>query len=164
MANALYERVRQRAFDSTRQEAMLNLLVAAGHYRRLLNELCDSYGVTHDQYNILRILRGVYPEGYPRFEIISRMIERTPDVTRMLDRLVRRGLVERVRSEADRRLSVAKITQQGLDLLEEMDPKFKKMVKQFSRHVSKKDMKKLSAICSMLYDPYVGSSESDVIK
>ncbi|HKI47528.1 MAG TPA: MarR family transcriptional regulator [Balneolales bacterium] len=160
MANALYDRVKQKAYDSSRQEAMINLLVAAGHYRQLLNELCGSYGITHDQYNIMRILHGVYPEGYPRCEIIDRMIERTPDVTRLVDRLVKRGYVERVKSETDKRLSVAKITQEGSDLLDEMDPKLKKMVKEFSKHVPKKEMKKLSGICSRLYEPYINEKNS----
>jgi len=159
MANALYDRVKQKAFDSSRQEAMINLLVAAGHYRQLLNEVCNSYGITHDQYNILRILRGVHPDGHPRYEIINRMIERTPDVTRLLDRLVRRGLVERLQSESDKRLSIAKITQEGLNVLDEMDPKFKKIAKQFSGHLSKKEMKKLSDICSRLYDPHTSDSK-----
>ena len=158
MANALYDRVIEKAYDSSRQEAMINLLVVAGHYRQLLNELCGSYGITYDQYNIMRILHGVYPDGYPRCEIIDRMIERTPDVTRLLDRLARRGFVERVKTETDKRLSVAKITQEGINLLDEMDPKLKKMVKRFSRHISKKDMKKLSDICARLYEPYVQSN------
>ena len=155
MANALYDRVKEKAYDSSRQEAMINLLVAAGHYRQLLNELCGSYGITYDQYNIMRILHGVHPDGYPRCEIIDRMIERTPDVTRLLDRLARRGFVERVRSETDKRLSVAKITQEGINLLDEMDPKLKKTVKEFSKHIPKKEMKKLSDICSRLYEPYI---------
>ncbi len=159
MANALYDRVKQKAFDSSRQEAMINLLVAAGHYRQILNEVCSSYGITHDQYNILRILRGIHPDGYPRFEIINRMIERTPDVTRLLDRLVKRSLVERVQSETDKRLSIARITQEGVMVLDEMDPKFKKIAKQFSGHISKKEMKKLSDICSRLYEPHTSDPD-----
>ena len=155
MANALYDRVKEKTYDSSRQVAMINLLVAAGHYRQLLNELCGSYGITYDQYNIMRILHGVHPDGYSRCEIIDRMIERTPDVTRLLDRLARRGFVERVKTETDKRLSVAKITQEGINLLDEMDPKLKKMVKEFSKHIPKKEMKKLSDICSRLYEPYI---------
>src|SRR5215204_2537155 len=60
-----------------------------------MNDVCRKHGVTHDQYNILRILRGVHPTGHPRCEITKRLISRAPDVTRLLDRLVRQGLVER---------------------------------------------------------------------
>src|SRR6266849_6704672 len=72
------------------------------------------------QYNVLRILRGA-PEGLPCGEIASRMITRDPDVTRLLDRLEKRGLISRCRETKDRRTVMARITQEGLKLLTRLD-------------------------------------------
>jgi len=87
-----------------------------------MNDVCREHGVTHDQYNILRILRGVHPTGHPRCEIAKRLISRAPNVTRLLDRLVRQGLVERGWAPDNRRHSIATITPVGLALLEKIDP------------------------------------------
>ena len=105
----LEDRVHQASFRSPAEEAGVSVLVAGAHLAHLLEEVCSTQGITHDQYNVLRILRGVYPDGHPRYEIGRRLIERSPDVTRLLDRLERRGLVSRYRAEGDRRLSLARI-------------------------------------------------------
>ena len=72
------------------------------------------------QYNVLRILRGS-PDGLPCGEIASRMITRDPDITRLLDRLERRGLISRCRETKDRRMVMARITPDGLKLLARLD-------------------------------------------
>lgn len=130
---------------------MLNLLVAAGHVRQLVDEVCDAYGITQAQFNALRILRGAHPGGYPRGEIASRLVERAPDVTRLIDRLERRSLVERARSAADRRLSITRITRAGQDLLRRMDPKIAEIQKRFATSVPVKDLRELSRICEQVY-------------
>src|SRR3954447_10460904 len=104
---------------------MLNLFVAVDHLRGKAIEVCSRFGITHGQYNVLRILRGAHPDGHPRCEIAKRMIEKAPDVTRLVDRLEAMSLVERVRSDGDRRLSIARITPKGLQLLKDMDPEMK---------------------------------------
>src|SRR6185436_12914960 len=102
-------------------DALVAMMVASGALLRDLDAACQQHGITHDQYNVLRILRGVYPEGHPRGEIAARLISRAPDVTRMLDRLVQRGLVRRGWHPANRRLSIATVTDKGLALLGEVD-------------------------------------------
>ncbi len=72
------------------------------------------------QYNVLRILRGA-PEGLLCGEIASRMITRDPDITRLLDRLEKRGLISRCREATDRRTVMARITPEGLELLARLD-------------------------------------------
>lgn len=148
MARTLHDRVKQKEFENARQEAVINLLVSAGHYRQILNDICSKYNITHDQYNVLRILKGVHPEGHPRREIIDRMIERRPDVTRLLDRLEKRGLVFRTKSEEDGRLSIAKITDKGLELLEEMSPEFSRASRSFTENVSEDRLKQFSDTCT----------------
>lgn len=118
----LEDRVHQASFRSPAEEAGVSVLVAGAHLAHLLEEVCSTQGITHDQYNVLRILRGVYPDGHPRYEIGRRLIERSPDVTRLLDRLERAGWLTRKRAGHDRRVVEVGITQTGLDLLARADP------------------------------------------
>ena len=94
----------------------------ADDVRRFLGEEIVRAGITLQQYNVLRILRGASGEALPTLEIGDRMIERTPGVTRLLDRLVDQDLVERHRCTEDRRRVLCSITEKGLDLLEALDP------------------------------------------
>ncbi|MGH9160608.1 MAG: MarR family winged helix-turn-helix transcriptional regulator, partial [Vicinamibacteraceae bacterium] len=109
MFEALQRRVRAKRFGMD-EAAVVSLLVAAGHVRDRIDEACATFGLTSGQYNVLRILKGGPSEGYSRCDIAERMIERAPDVTRLVDRLAQGGLVERTRSGADRRLSLTRIT------------------------------------------------------
>jgi DNA-binding MarR family transcriptional regulator len=152
MGEALKRRIKQEtSFANPAQEAMLNLMVAADHFRAQLDRVCAQFGITHGQYNVLRILRGVHPEGHPRCEIAARMLEKAPDVTRLVDRLEAQGLVERTRSEADRRLSLTRITERGLALLEEVQPAMEGVERYFAERVSRRDARELSRICEGLY-------------
>lgn len=151
MGEALKKRLKQARFESPTQEAMLNLLVAASHVREQLDRVCSEFGITHGQYNVLRILRGAHPGGYPRCEIACRMLEKAPDVTRLVDRLQQQGFVERRESEEDRRLSVTRITKKGLDLLDRMAPRIEEVHNYFADRVSLRDRHELSRICEGLY-------------
>lgn len=150
MGDALKKRIRQETFSSPMQEALLNLLVAADHLRDQMDRLCAEFGITPGQYNVLRILRGA-PEGHPRCDIARRMIERAPDVTRLVDRLEKRGLVERDRSATDRRLSLTRITPAGIALLARMDPRLAEHERHLSERLSLRDRRELSRICEGLY-------------
>ncbi|MBV8202771.1 MAG: MarR family transcriptional regulator, partial [Acidobacteria bacterium] len=108
-------------------------------------------GLSASQYNVLRILRGVHPEGHPRCEIARRMIERAPDVTRLIDRLEKRGWVERDRSPRDRRLSISRITPSGLELLERIGPRLEQAQREFAERVPPDDCRELSRICEAIY-------------
>src|SRR5512138_1721666 len=105
MGEVLRRRLQQRHFDSPLHEAILNVVVAANYIRDCNDRTLARYGLTSPQYNVLRILRGAYPDGHPRCEIAARMLDRAPDVTRIIDRLAEKGLVERDRSSTDRRHS-----------------------------------------------------------
>jgi DNA-binding MarR family transcriptional regulator len=104
------------------EAAFIGLLVVAEHLQVRLEALCRRSGITHAQYNVLRILRGAHPGGHPRYEIIGRLIQRAPDVTRLLDRLESRGLIARAADGRNRRHSVARVTDRGLELLAAIDP------------------------------------------
>lgn len=144
-------RIKQERFESTAQETFLNLLLVADHLREKLERICARHGITGGQYNILRILRGVYPEGHPRCEISARLLERAPDVTRMVDRLEKEGLVERERSATDRRLSLTRITKKGLKLIDKMTPEMEEVIKTFGKF-TKQELQIVSEICERIYD------------
>lgn len=103
------------------QRVIVALLGAADATRRYLGGIVEAHGLTLQQYNVLRILRGTAPDPLPTMEIADRMLEKTPGITRFLDQLERRGLVRRERCSDDRRLVHAWITDAGLELLAEMD-------------------------------------------
>src|SRR2546423_5975891 len=108
-------------FRSREQEATLGLLRTADAVKRSLAQVIEPHGITPQQYNVLRILRGAGADGLPTLTIGERMIEQTPGVTRLVDRLERKGLVARNPCPKDRRRVFCKITAKGLDLLNELD-------------------------------------------
>ncbi|HET6853857.1 MAG TPA: MarR family transcriptional regulator [Pyrinomonadaceae bacterium] len=153
MGEVLTRRIKQKAdFESPAQEAMLNLLVAGDYIHRRLERVCARFGLTRPQYNVLRMLRGAHPQGHPRGEIASRMLTRSPDVTRLVDRLEEQGLVERDRVREDRRLSITRVTEKGLRLLEEMQPYIAEEQRRFANTVSRSDCIELSRICESIYE------------
>jgi DNA-binding MarR family transcriptional regulator len=151
MGKALAERIRHEGKLSTHQEALLNLLVAADRVRAELDRACQEFGLTHGQYNVLRIVRGG-PEGRTRMDIAARMVERAPDVTRIVDRLEQRGLVERAQGTADRRQSITRITKGGRDLLDEMEPAIGRAHAWFASRLSRASAGELSRLCETIHD------------
>ena len=104
----------KRPFARRSEEATVDLLLTADVVRRYGESLVASSGVTLQQYNVLRILRGSRPDGLPTLEIAARMIEQAPGITRLLDRLERKGLISRQRGPGDRRQVFCFITDKGL--------------------------------------------------
>jgi len=100
--------------------AFLDLARTTDMLSRVLVRVLQPEDVSPTQYNVLRILRGT-PEGLPSGEIAARMITRDPDITRLLDRLEKRGLISRCRESEDRRMVMARITQEGLKVLAHLD-------------------------------------------
>jgi DNA-binding MarR family transcriptional regulator len=144
------ERLQQRQFRTLADEAVVSLLVTAEHIDQAIAPVWERHHITGDQYNVLRILRGVLPGGHPRNEVARRMIHRAPDVTRMLDRLMRQGLVARLRNPADRRESIATITKAGLALLERIDPEVHALQAAVTASLSERDLKQLVRLCNGL--------------
>ncbi len=147
---ATRSRAGARRYASTAEQAMVSLLRAAGHLRRELAVACARHDLTPDQYNMLRILRGAGDAGLPRYEIAARMLERAPDVTRLLDRLEARGLVARTRSDEDRRLSLTRVTRSGLALLDRLDPEVVDVHERFARDLGDAERLQLASYCDRL--------------
>ncbi len=152
MGDTLKRRLKQTRFPGGEpQEAMLNLLVASAHVAGMFDVACGEFGISQQQYNILRILRGVHPEGYPCGEIAVRMIDRAPDVTRRIDGLVKLGMVVRDRLAADRRVVITRITDDGLDLLRRMDSRVQQVIDYVGERLSNQECAELSRLCEALY-------------
>ncbi len=121
-APSISEDIKQaKPFRSKSQEAYLALLRTADDSKRFATQALESAGITLQQYNVLRILRGAGPDGLPTLAVAERMLERTPGVTRLIDRMEKKGLVARRRCTEDRRRVWCSITSSGLELLTELD-------------------------------------------
>lgn len=121
-SQSLRRELRQSApFQSAAQEATISILRTADVVRRKLSSVIEPCGITLQQYNVLRILRGARAKSLTTSEIGERLIERTPGVTRLLDRLERKGYIGRERSADDRRIVNTWITEAGRVLLQELD-------------------------------------------
>ena len=122
MPSALQHELRQRRpFQSAAHEAVVGLMRTADLIRRQAAALIEPHGITLQQFNVLRILRGAGDDGLPTLEVAERMIEQTPGVTRLLDRLEAKEVVRRQRCPNDRRQHLCWITAKGLALLEKID-------------------------------------------
>lgn len=122
MTARLKDEIKQKKpFDSIQEEVVLSMLRTADQIAVPMNEVLRGANLSISQYNVLRILRGSGDEALPCGEISDRMVRRDPDVTRLLDRLESRGLIERSRGTTDRRVVYAKITDEGLKLLASLD-------------------------------------------
>jgi DNA-binding MarR family transcriptional regulator len=119
MTRTLWKQLRQsKPFESLEQEVYLQILVTAQVANRWAAEALRPCGMTAAQHNVLRILRGVRPESLPAGKIAERMVHHDPDLTRLLDRLVAAGLVEKSRDEMDRRVVNVRITKEGVTAVE----------------------------------------------
>jgi DNA-binding MarR family transcriptional regulator len=107
--------------------------------------ILKSEDLSPTQYNVLRILRGS-PEGLPCGEIASRMVNRDPDVTRLLDRLEKRGLVSRCRENKDRRTVMTRITDEGLQLLGRLDEPVQSAHRQQLGHLGRERLRALTEL------------------
>ena len=124
----LREEIRQsKPFESSAQEAILALYRTTDQLQRRFSKLVEAHGISLQQYNVLRILRGAGTQGTPTLEIADRMIQQTPGITRLLDKLDKKRLVRRERFPEDRRQVLCSITRDGLELLAELDQPIRKI-------------------------------------
>jgi DNA-binding MarR family transcriptional regulator len=142
----LSELIKQDQFRSPGQEAVLNVIVTSSWFLSEIGNALSPFGITPAQYNVLRILRGSHPDRMMCSAVGERLLDRTPDVTRLLNRLERAGHVERRRASHDRRVVEVNITQSGLELLDKVDGIIKRLQEQLTRHLSDEEHLQLSDI------------------
>ena len=132
---------------SPEESAFLDLLRTCDLLSRGPAQLLKIEDLSATQYNVLRILRGA-PEGLPCGEIASRMITRDPDITRLLDRLEKRGLISRSRDNKDRRTVIARITPGGLKLLARLDQPVQEIHRKQLGHLGRNRLGALAELLS----------------
>jgi DNA-binding MarR family transcriptional regulator len=137
------------------EKVFIAVLRAADRLERRAAEMLKAYGLTPTQYNALRILRGGHPEGLACREIGDRMISHDPDITRLLDRLKRRGLISRRRAQKDRRVIRTFITPTGLNLLDAMDQPVRNFHRHLLGHLGKKRLHSLVEVLKAVLSPIV---------
>ncbi|MBL8230476.1 MAG: MarR family transcriptional regulator [Bryobacterales bacterium] len=144
VAGKLADSIKQsKPFKSLEEEAYLNLIRAADLLQRQETALLDEHGISHSQYNVLRILRGAGADGLACGEIAGRMITHDPDITRLLDRLEKRGYAQRSRESKDRRVVISRITRAGLDVLQKLDAPVAELHKRNLGHFAPKELRGL---------------------
>lgn len=115
------EAVKQRNFRSKQVEAALNIIFTANWLDDAIRNSIKDYGITPEQYNVLRILKGRYPDAYALQEIRGRMLNRWSNVSRLVDKLKKKGYLTRRQMQSNRRKLEIRITEKGLELLEELE-------------------------------------------
>jgi DNA-binding MarR family transcriptional regulator len=122
-----------------------DILRTASYLRRSYADIFEKWDITFQQYNVVRILRGAGASGLPTLEIAERMIDETPGITRLLDRLEAKKLIRRERPRNNRRLVICYATQKGLALLEKLDAPVRARVQASAERLSDKEVENLLA-------------------
>jgi DNA-binding MarR family transcriptional regulator len=121
-SNTLQEEIKQtRPFRSPAEEVVVSVLRTAAVVQRQLAQVVEEHGITIQQYNVLRILRGAGDAGLPTLAIRDRMVEEAAGITRLLDKLEAAGFVVRERCTPDRRQVLCQVTPRGVRLIAELD-------------------------------------------
>lgn len=126
----LEDEIKQTRFESGGQKAVINVIFTANWINSQFRNIFKTYDLTLQQYNVLRILRGKYPKSANPGEIKEVMLDKNPDLTRLCDRMCNLGLITRTVDKDNRRKMNIKITQKGLDTLEQAAPELDKLEKE----------------------------------
>lgn len=147
-----HELKRKQPFDVPEQEAMLNIVRTADQLQLRFARMFRRFGLTPQQYNILRILRG---EGAPLpiLEIAARMITVVPGITGLIDRLESAGLVSRKRCDNDRRVIYVVITPKALNLLGEIDEPLAALHRELLGHLNAEELTQISSLLEKAREP-----------
>jgi len=144
MTSKLQDEIKQsKPFESLQSEVFLNLVRTTDALSRGVEDILKLAGLSHAQYNVLRILRGAGEQGLCCREVAERMVTRDPDITRLLDRMERRTLVVRSRDSRDRRIITVRITAPGQKLLKDLDGPLSEYNRKLLSHMDKGDQRKL---------------------
>ncbi len=149
-----------KPFSSLAEEALLNLERTADCFRRELQKALKPHGITQTQYNALRILRGAQPNGLTCSELGERLVSSDPDITRLLERLARLGLINRHRATADKRVVVTEIAPAGLALLISLVPILDDHIRRSLAHMDRTAQLRLINLLEDARAPYVETAQA----
>jgi DNA-binding MarR family transcriptional regulator len=141
-------------FDCPEQEVYLNLWRTYDRLRAFEDMLFAEHSLSAQQYNAMRLLRSRYPGAMPTLALGQRLISRAPDMTRMLDKLERRGLIRRERRTENRRVVDVFITQAGLDLLADLAGAVQECHRRQLGHLAEEDLEALTELLKRARQPH----------
>lgn len=146
MTTSIEAEIRQSTPLSAESAALLSVLRTAAVLDHQIGEALKPHGITHSQYNVLRILAGSAPTGLCGREVGERMVAQVPDIPRLLERLEAMGLIRRERSAEDRRHVTAHITDKGRRLLEEATPALKQIQEARMGRLTREQLEQITAL------------------
>jgi DNA-binding MarR family transcriptional regulator len=141
-----------KPFRHIEEELFLNIQRTADILLQEILDVLRPSGLSATQYNVLRILRGAGEAGVTCKEIGARLVTRDPDITRLLDRLEKRNLLTRARTREDRRFVSIRISDEGMDLLRQLDAPVEEKQVEMMRHMSREQLASAVALLERLRD------------
>jgi DNA-binding MarR family transcriptional regulator len=150
MGESILQAINQKSFSSSFEKAVVNLLYTHNWYRDKYQAVYSAFGLKNQHYNVLRILKGSKPNPISPGEIKAVMLDKAPDLTRLLDKLVKMGLVDRHLCPENRRKMDVFITSKGLDVLEEITSKQYAMQGELEAGISADEAEQLSNLLDKL--------------
>lgn len=148
------EQSRPLRFDSLTQEAYLQLWRTYDRMKAIEDEIFSQFELSAQQYNTLRLLRSVHPEGMATLQIADRLISRAPDITRLIDRLDDRGLVLRTRKPENRRVVEVALTDAGLKLLKDLEEPVRQCHERQLGHLAADELHELIRLMELARTPH----------
>lgn len=145
----LSEDIKQKTFKNEFNKVIVNIIFTNNWIHEKQLSIFKPHGLTEPQYNVLRILRGQYPNTSTINLIIDRMLDRMSNASRIVDKLEQKGLVQRAQCKNDRRAVDVTITEKGLNLLEELDVKMATWESQI-KGISEEDAEQINTLLDKL--------------
>lgn len=146
----LEEVIKTKPIKDPYSRAFLNIMYTGTWILSNINQVLKPYDLTEPQYNVLRILRGQHGNAIPLYEIQDRMIQKMSNVSRLIDKLLDKGLVVRNECRDNRRRVDIKITKKGLEMLDEVDPALGKLYDAMARNLKKDEARHLGEMLDAL--------------
>jgi len=142
--------IKQSKFENSLQKAIINLFYTSNFIRDRILNILKNYDIQQQHYNVLRIIKGQYPNSVSPGYIKEVMIDKGVDLTRLLDKLEKKGLIKRQLSLKNRRKIDINLTIEGLNLLNELKPKFNYLYDEISKNINDEEAKQLSNLLDKL--------------
>ncbi len=152
---------KKNPFDLPEEEALLNIVRTSAALSIAFEREFRQYDITDSSYNVLRILRGSGPAGKLCSQVGRELVAQGPDVTRLIDRLERKGLCERRRSTTDRRAIWVVITAAGLDLVNRLDEPVRGLLKKSLGHMTREELEQISSLLAKARTPVCNRAQAE---
>ncbi|MFH1277994.1 MAG: MarR family transcriptional regulator [Candidatus Eisenbacteria bacterium] len=151
--------VQTKPFASVAEEAIVSLFLTVDRVREVAHGPLGAHGLSGEQYNVLRILRGAGSEGLPTYHVVGRMVARAPNITRLTDKLQEKGLLRRIRSREDRRVTRLVVTDEGLRVLAELDEAIDRSTRRAMEGLAPHEIERFLDLLEKVREPLVGSND-----